>query len=278
VVARVNGADIHESEVAMAEEELGAALQRVPPQMRREQIISYLSSIALLSQAAGAKKTSPNADVQQRLAFLRKKLTAEAYLRDEVKAALTDEELHKVYDEIARSMAGQEEVHARHILFRVENAQDEKANQEAEAKAKAALERIKKGEDFAALAAELTEEPAGKERGGDLGYFTKDRMVPEFADVAFKMYAGQVSNPVKTAFGWHIIKVEDKRQRKVPEFDLVKDQIAEIASQRAQGQIVEKLRAAAKIERVGGEPPQQEGDRPALPTDHPPLPTTPAEK
>ena len=100
-----------------------------------------------------------------------------------------------------KSMTPQEEVHARHILV------------ETEDEAKAIAEQIKGGADFAKLAKEKSKDP-GAAQGGDLGYFGKEQMVPEFAEVAFKMYPGQVSNPVKTQFGWHIIKVEDKRQRR----------------------------------------------------------------
>ena len=86
------------------------------------------------------------------------------------------------------------------------------------------IDQLKGGADFATLAKEKSKDPGAAE-GGDLGYFTKDQMVPEFADVAFKMYPGQLSNPVKTQFGWHVIKVEDRRTKQPPEFDKVKDQI-----------------------------------------------------
>jgi peptidyl-prolyl cis-trans isomerase C len=136
-----------------------------------------------------------------------------------------------------KSASGQEEVRARHIL--VDN----------EDEAKAIVEQIKAGGDFAAIAKEKSKDPGAAE-GGDLGYFTKDQMVPEFAEVAFKMYPGQLSNPVKTQFGWHIIKVEDKRIKQPPEFDKVKNQIEAFLSRKAQTEFVAKLRQAAKIERL----------------------------
>ena len=132
---------------------------------------------------------------------------------------------------------GEEEVHARHILV------------ETEDEAKAILEQIKGGADFAALAKEKSKDP-GAADGGDLGYFTKDQMVPEFAEVAFKMYPGQLSNPVKTQFGWHLIKVEDKRQRPVPELEAIKEQIDAYLVRRAQSEYVAKLRQTAKIDRL----------------------------
>jgi peptidyl-prolyl cis-trans isomerase C len=134
-------------------------------------------------------------------------------------------------------MSGQEEVRARHILV------------ESEDEAKAILEQLKGGADFATVAKEKSKDPGAAE-GGDLGYFTKDQMVPEFADVAFKMYPGQLSNPVKTQFGWHVIKVEDKRTRQPPEFEKVKDQIEAYLARKAQSDFITKLRQSAKVERL----------------------------
>jgi peptidyl-prolyl cis-trans isomerase C len=115
---------------------------------------------------------------------------------------------------------------------------------------KGVIARLKKGEDFATIAKELTEDPSGKQDGGDLGYFTKDQMVPEFAEVAFKLDKGQISEPVKTQFGWHVLKVEDKRKREAPTFVKVKDQLETYVVRKAQVDLVAKLRADAKIERL----------------------------
>ena len=136
-----------------------------------------------------------------------------------------------------KSIAGQEEVRARHILVA------------SEEEAKNILSDLKAGADFATVAKEKSKDPGAAE-GGDLGYFSKEQMVPEFAEVAFKMYAGQLSNPVKTQFGWHIIKLEDKRTRQAPEFDKVKDQIETYMMRKAQTDFVSRLRQSAKIERL----------------------------
>ena len=117
--------------------------------------------------------------------------------------------MHKVYDDAVKQMGSEQEVHARHILVATED------------EAKAIEAELKKGADFATLAKEKSKDPGAAE-GGDLGYFTKDQMVPEFAEVAFKLDKGQISDPVKTQFGWHIIKVEDKRTKPTPTFDEVK--------------------------------------------------------
>ncbi len=249
MVARVNGMDIRESDLAMAEDDLGAELQQLPPDHRREQLISYVADVMLAAQAAEARNLQKTDDFKQREAFLRRKLLMGLMLQDHARSLVTDEALRKVYDEQIKPMGAAEEIRARHILFRAD-PKDEKAQAEAQARAQAALERIKKGEDFATVASELTEDPSGKENGGDLDYFTKEQMVPEFANVAFQMYPGQISNPVRTQFGWHVIKLEDRRNRPVPEFEKVRPQIETFLVRRGQTELISQLREKAKIERL----------------------------
>jgi peptidyl-prolyl cis-trans isomerase C len=236
VIARVNGVDIKQSDLALAEEDVGADMQAASPEAKREHLISYLADIVMVTQAADKKNLADNPDFKRRLAFLRSKLLMGYELQQEAKTALTDEALKQTYDEAVKSMSGQEEVRARHILV------------EGEDEAKAIIEQLKGGADFAKLAKEKSKDPGAAE-GGDLGYFTKDQMVPEFADVAFKMYPGQLSNPVKTQFGWHVIKVEDKRIKQPPEFEKVKDQIEAYLARKAQSDFIAKLRQSAKVER-----------------------------
>jgi len=237
VIARVNGVDITQGDLALAEEDVGSEMQAVSPEAKREQLISYLADIIMVTQAADKKNLADNPDFKRRLAFLRNKLLMGYELQQEAKTAVTDEALHQTYDEAVKSMAGQEEVRARHVLV------------ESEDEAKALLEQLKNGADFATLAKEKSKDPGAAE-GGDLGYFTKDQMVPEFADVAFKMYPGQLSNPVKTQFGWHVIKVEDRRTKQPPEFDKVKDQIEAFLARKAQTDFITKLRQSAKVDRL----------------------------
>ena len=118
------------------------------------------------------------------------------------KAATTEEAEKKAYDDAAKAEPPQQEIHARHILLPTEE------------EAKKALAQVKGGEDFAKVATELSKDPSGN--GGDLGWFTKDRMVPEFSDAAFKLKEGEISEPVKTQFGWHIIKIEGTRTKSFP--------------------------------------------------------------
>ncbi len=237
VVARVNGVDIRQSDIAFAEEEIGTNIPNMPPEQKRAYLINYLVDVAVMSQAAEQQKIADRPEVKHRLAFDRNRLLMESMLQDAGRAALSDAAEHAVYDEAIKQAKSEEEVHARHILVPTED------------EAKAILAQLKGGADFATLAKEKSKDP-GAADGGDLGYFTKEQMVPEFATVAFKLDKGQLSDPVKTQFGWHIIKVEDKRMKPTPTFEQVKGQIENYVAHRAQAQLVEKLRSAANVERL----------------------------
>src|SRR5271170_2918806 len=252
VVARANGVDIHESDLAFAEEEIGGNMPAMPPEQKREYLITYLADVVVLAQAAEAQKLDARDDIKRRLTFDHNRVLMEAMLADVGKAALTDEAMHKVYDDAAKQVSSEQEVHARHILVATED------------EAKAIAAQLKKGADFATLAKEKSKDPGAAE-GGDLGYFTKDQMVPEFADVAFKLDKGQISDPVHTQFGWHIIKVEDKRVKPTPTFDQVKTQIQSYIARRAQAELVNKLRTAATVERLDKPPPVDPSLNPAPP-------------
>jgi peptidyl-prolyl cis-trans isomerase C len=249
VVARVNGVEIHQSDIDVAEEDMSEQLAQLPAEARRDYIITYLTDMLLVDKAADDQKLAQSVEFQRRLTFARNKLLMEALMQSVGKDAVTDAALRKLYDEAAKQIGDEQEVHARHILV------------ETEADAKAVLVELKKGTDFAALAKQKSKDP-GAADGGDLGYFTKDQMVPEFAEVAFKLGKGQTSDPVKTQFGWHIIKVEDRRKRAVPSFDQVKPQLESYLVRKAQADYVTKLRESAKIERTGGGPPPPPGAPP----------------
>jgi peptidyl-prolyl cis-trans isomerase C len=233
VLARVDGVEIHQSDLAMAEADIGGSLPPVQGDQRRDALISYLIDVNLLSRAAEAKKIDQAPVFPQKLAFARKKVLVEALLEQESKTAANDKDIKKFYDE---NLKPQNEVHARHILV------------ETEAQAKDVVTKLKGGADFAQLAKEVSKDPGSD--GGDLGYITKDQVVAEFGEAAFKLDKGKISDPVKSQFGWHVIKVEDKRERKPPPFDAVKDRIKVVLMQKANEDFVTKARQGAKIERL----------------------------
>src|SRR5712672_934153 len=237
VLAKVNGSEIRKSDLVLAEEELGPSLAQMDPATKKENVLSFLIDMKIVAKAAEDKKVEDSQEFRKRLDFTRNRLLMDTLLGHEGKTATTDEAMKKVYEEASKQITGEQEVHARHILV------------ETEDEAKAIAEELKKGGDFADLAKKKSKDP-GAADGGDLGFFTKEQMVPEFSAVAFTLEPGKVSDPVKSQFGWHIIKVEEKRARKAPDFEQVKAQIETYVTRKAQAEYVAKLRDSAKIERM----------------------------
>jgi len=238
VLARVNGVEIRQSDLDIAEADVGPSLQVQEPNARKEALLAYMIDLTALAQAAAKQKLDAASDFEQRMAYAKNKVLMEALLGDLAKKASTDAEMKKLYDESVAKTQPEEEVRARHILVKTEKeAQD-------------VLAKLKSGADFEKLAREISTDPSAKTNGGDLEYFTKGQMVAEFSDAAFKLNKGQVSQPVKTQFGFHVIKVEDKRMKPVPKFEDVKDQVQAFVVRKAQAEVVMKVRAEAKIENL----------------------------
>lgn len=175
-------------------------------------------------------------------------------------ADVTPADAQKFYDENKAEFQEPDTVKASHILFLVKKDDPEDVVKKQEEAAKKAAARAKK-EDFTKLAKELSEEPGAKESGGDLGYFSKDRMVPEFANAAFEQKVGTVGEPVRTQFGWHVIKVTDKKPAGTLPFDQVKDQLIAYLKtdkqRKAVQELLASLRDSAKVENTLPAPPPQ---------------------
>lgn len=244
VVARANGVDIHQSDLAVAADEIGQNMPSMTEDKKRDYLITYLADVIVLAQAAQQQKLGDDPAVKRQLGFAHDKVLMEALLEKTGQAAQTDDTaMHQVYDQAVKQMPNEQEVHARHILVPTEQ------------EAKDVEAQLKKGADFATLAKQKSKDP-GASNGGDLGWFTKSQMVPAFADAAFKLDKGQISDPVHTQFGWHIIEVVDKRTKPTPTFDQVKGQLKSYVARQAEARLVDNLRKSAKIERL---------DQPAAP-------------
>jgi peptidyl-prolyl cis-trans isomerase C len=235
LVATVNGSPIKESDLGIAEQDIGSQLQSVPDAAKRDYLIRFMADLKLGAQAAEEAKLQDAPDFAQRLEYFRDKILLDDLMFKEGNKANTPEARKKLYDDTVTKLPPETELHARHILV------------EDEATAKQVAERAKKGEDFVALSKEFSKDPGSATDGGDLGWFTKDKMVKEFSDAAFKLDPGQISDPVKSQFGWHIIKVEEKRTKPIPPFADVQDQIGNYLVQKAQQTLLVSLREKAKI-------------------------------
>jgi peptidyl-prolyl cis-trans isomerase C len=252
VLARIDGRAITIQDMNIAAEDPALSLQGVSEEQKRELLTSYLVDLTIGARAAEAAGLGSGPDFAKRVAYARDKILIDSYLMQEVKKAVTAEALQKLYQENVASRTPEQEVRARHIL--VEN----------EDEAKKALARVKNGENFAKVASELSKDPGSGKEGGDLGFFTKERMVPPFAEAAFKLEVGQISDLVKTQFGWHIIKVEERRQSPVPTFEAMKPQLENYLARKTQQDVILSLRAKAKIER-----PDQPASQPNAPNNPP---------
>ncbi len=240
-LAKVNGVEITDEDLKLAMDDLGPGIPRqLEGKARESYVLDFLIDEQLVVQKAQADKLSETPDFAKKLAYLRDKALMETLLSNIAKSAATESAIKLAYDEAAKNQKPDTEFHAHHILLPTEE------------EAKTALKRVRGGEAFDKVAGELSKDPGAK--GGDLGWFTKDRMVPEFGEAASKLEPGQISEPVKTQFGWHIIKLDEKRPKTFPPLDQVKDQVARYVVQKAQSELVVKLREGAKIERLDQPP------------------------
>jgi len=238
VVARVDGSPITEGDLAVAAEDPALSLPAMEDAQKRTLLVGYMVDLKLGAKAAEAAKIGEGPEFSRKLAYLRDKLLLDEYLEQEVKKAATPEAARKLYDETAKDMKPEQEARARHILV------------ETEDEAEKAYARAKAGEDFAKLSGELSKDPGSKTDGGDLGFFTKERMVAPFAEAAFKLEPGQISEPVKSQFGWHVIKLEEKRQKPVPTFEEMKEQVESYLTRKTQQDVILALRQKGKVERL----------------------------
>lgn len=235
-VAKVGGKVITEADVKLAEAEIGGDLGQLPDGTKRRVLIEYLIENEVFATAAEGAKLAAGPAYELRLGYWRRRALRDMYFETAVRDAVKDDEAKKFYDEQVKAMKPQDEVQAKHILV------------EDEAKAKDIIEKLGKGGDFAALAKENSKDPGSKDNGGDLGYFGRGQMVPEFEAAAFELDKGKISAPVKSAFGFHVIKVEDKRTKAPPTFDQVKDRIKTSMMQQKAQVVGTELRNKAQIE------------------------------
>jgi peptidyl-prolyl cis-trans isomerase C len=258
VVIRINGGEIqiHRSDIVALQKSLGPQVASLPLDQFYQKAADRLIAVNLLGEAAKQAKLDADPAVKKELDNAKENILANAYVAHLQQTGASDEQLKALYDKTVKDEPGKPEVHARHILVKTED------------EAKAIIAELDKGGDFAKLADEKSTDKGGN--GGDLGWFNKDQMVPEFSEAAFKLAKGEYTKaPVKTQFGYHVIKVEDTRISAPPTFDEAKEKLkSQLAVQLFQDKLKE-LKSKAKIEQfaLDGSP---------LPPPAPPTPPTPA--
>ncbi|UUP17123.1 peptidylprolyl isomerase [Nitratireductor thuwali] len=213
VVATLNGEPITAADIALAEQELDPQFEQLPEEQRRAAALSAVIDVRLFANEADEQGLDDSEDFQRRMDFLRQRALHSAYIDQNVVQEISDEAVRARYDEEVAKMNPPEEVQARHILVATEE------------EAQAIITQLEGGGDFAEIAKEKSSDGSASQ-GGDLGYFTKGRMVPEFEEAAFALEPGEFTKePVKSQFGYHVIKVEDRRQQQPPAFEQVQNQI-----------------------------------------------------
>lgn len=237
VVATVDGVAITEAELTLAERDLDPQFSQLPPEQRRAAALSALIEIKLLAAKAEADGLGEDPEFKQRMDFLRQRALHSALVEQEIAAKVTDEAVRARYDAEMANTPPRNEVHARHILVKTKEEAD------------AIIAQLDDGGNFEELANANTTDPSGKTTGGDLGYFGQGQMVPEFEKAAFALEPGSYTKePVQTQFGFHIIKVEDKRAQQPPAFEQVKEQIRSLLLRESYFELASSLRAEATID------------------------------
>jgi len=235
VVAMVNGQEITETDIDLARAEIGEQIANIPPAQRRSNLLLYIIENQLLAEASETEKLNEGPGVKELMKYYRRRAMHDLYYQRKIRDAVDDAAAKKLYDTEVAKLKPQTEIRARHILVKTEEDALE------------IIERLGRGSDFAELAQEKSTGPSGA-RGGDLGYFPKGQMVPKFDEAVFKLSKGEISEPVKTRFGWHVIKVEDKRQSKAPDFADVKDNLKNGLVRQKAVEVITGLRKEAKID------------------------------
>jgi peptidyl-prolyl cis-trans isomerase C len=239
VVARVDGTELHLSDVEAAQQSLPPQAQKLPLDRIYPVLLDRMVDGVLVTEAGRKEHLGQDPDVQGRLKRYEDRLIQEAYLSRAIKSAETDDRLKARYETFIKEKTGQDEVHARHILVKTE------------AEAKSIISELDNGADFAELAKKYSTDP-GASSGGDLGYFGRGNMVKEFADAAFALPQGQYTKtPVKSEFGWHVIKAEDHRAGKPPSFEEARQEVGQLVAHDVVEAKLKELRSVAKIETFG---------------------------
>ena len=238
VVAIVNGQQIRLSELEVAQQSLPQQYRNMPMQAVFPALLDRMIDSKLVVQEGKKNKVNEDPAFKKRMAFVEDQVLQDFWIQREIARLVTAEKLQKRYEDKLKAMPSEEEVHARHILVATED------------EAKALIAELKKGAAFDKLAKEKSTDKASGAEGGDLGWFKKSDMVKEFADAAFALKKGELSEvPIKTQFGYHVIMLEDRRQAPPPAFEEMQDTLREELARETVTALLDQLRASAKIDK-----------------------------
>ncbi|MGJ8528970.1 peptidylprolyl isomerase [Maritalea sp.] len=238
VIATVGGENITQADLGYALEDMGEELNAIPAAERRGFLVQMLVDMKVMAQAAKKAGMSDTATFASRKAYLEDRALRRAYLQDVMATEIDQAELQAAYEETFKDFEPKEMLRARHVLVASEDD------------AKSVIAELDNGRDFVEVAKEKSTGPSGP-NGGDLGYFSEGDMVPEFYDASRALEVGAYSAPVQSQFGWHVIKLEDRRPSTPPAFEQVLPQIRQRVMVKKFEKLVEELKANADIQIVG---------------------------
>lgn len=237
IVAKVDGSNVLRSDVMEFMENLPPQMKQLPAETLFPMVLEQVINGKIVEEKADKTDVSNDPEVAKRLAEAKEQITRAVYVEKEIEKNLSADRVQKAYDKFVAEQGNVEEVRARHILV------------PTEAEAKDIIKKLDGGAKFEDLAKELSKDDSNKASGGDLGYFTKDTMVKEFADAAFSMKKGDVTQtPVKTQFGYHVIQVEDKRNRPVPQMAEIKPMLEAQERREILAELLKDWRQGATVE------------------------------
>jgi len=236
VIAKVGETEITEADIAFAAQDLGQELQRFPPSQWRGILLDVIVDMELLAQAARDADIDKDPDFQKQLDFLTLRALRNAYISQKIEGGVSDEDVQAAYDKQFAEFEGDEEINARHILVK------------EKAEADAIVAELQGGADFAELAKEKSTGPSGP-NGGDLGFFVRGQMVGPFEEAAFALEPGAfTTEPVQTQFGWHVIKLEEKRKKPKPTLEDVSAGLRQQLTRERYAKVMEDLKGDVTVE------------------------------
>lgn len=239
IVARVDGQDITASELAVAEEMYAQQLGSMPDDAKRSVLVDALIDLRIVANEAREKGIAGDESFKRRIAFLEQQTLRSIFISEQISASVSEEAVRTAYEAQIARMPRVEETRIRHILLDTEEA------------AAAVIEALNAGEDFAALARERSRDMVSKPKGGDLGFVAAGQSLPEIDAAAAKLQADEyTAEPVRSSFGFHVLKVQERRQQPAPEFETVAPQIRQSLQAAEQRRIIAELRAEAQVEKL----------------------------
>ena len=237
VIAKIGDQTITERDLALATADLGEQFAQVPEENRKAAILNALIDVKLLAAKGEAAGIEKQPAFVARMKFLRERALHNAFFQENALNKVTDEEVKARYDKEVAAMPPQQELHAMHILVKTKEEADK------------IIAELASGKDFTELAKANSTDPSAAQNGGDLGFFSKGQMVPEFEAAAFALKDGEYTKtPVQTQFGFHVIKRVEERNVPAPEFKDVEAQVRQLVVREKYAALVEEARKGVTVE------------------------------